>query len=751
MKKFLFLLLGLAVSASAYAGVNSQRITKDKAVPASRHAVAPLNENYASIKKGYTQKAHSDFAANAFERTASRTVVTEQPEGEVKYFKRSSGTGVWLDGDYYTPGTPQGYVTAVVNGNDIWFKNLLYDPDSYIGDYWVKGTKQGNYLTLEQGQGLASFGQYGEVQLTWGTVAISGNSLTFSANTNQVIRFRTTNNGKTWTLQNSSTVDDGYGFSGTGLGCYLPGYSATYFFGFMSYNTVLEEANDLPETPTMYNDDYVEALEGDEVAYYRKGYALVYDSQGDSIALTAQNGYAWIFYANDGSVYMRDPVYGAQTHYWVKGTKNGNKITMPLGQYVYWTTDFVGFKTAWGEMVTEGEEEVDTFDYTGEVTYTIDDQTITLDNSEYSENAIKGLALVVDSAYVDFAPDNWSGYLDFYTTYYVFPDAPAGVTVNPAATTADVSWEPSTLTQWNLRYRERVEGADFYSTGFETDADLENWWTIDYDGDGHRWGLRELSQGGMSGQCLTSASWDPNTQKPLTPDNWMVSPAVDLNGVVRFKAWGQDPAYPSEVIHVYVTTNTNWSDSESFPVEDFESLSDDITVVALDTINAGYANNVYQFDLSAYAGQQGCIAIRHYNVTDMFYVNIDDVFVGDPDVIVPEWNYVNGVTEIPYTITGLTPETNYEVQLQGVNGGGTGDWSASTLFTTLAEGGYLRGDVDGSGTVDITDATTLINYLLYGNANPFVEDNADVDYSGDIDITDATTLINFLLYGNWPD
>jgi hypothetical protein len=135
----------------------------------------------------------------------------------------------------------------------------------------------------------------------------------------------------------------------------------------------------------------------------------------------------------------------------------------------------------------------------------------------------------------------------------------------------------------------------------------------------------------------------------------------------------------------------------------------------------------------------------------MFMLNIDDVFVGNPDVIVPEWNYVNGVTEIPYTITGLTPETNYEVQLQGVNGGGTGDWSASTLFTTLAEGGYLRGDVDGSGTVDITDATTLINYLLYGNANPFVEDNADVDYSGDIDITDATTLINYLLYGNWPD
>ena len=742
MKKFLFLMLSLAVSASAFAGVNSQRVTKGKAVPASRQAVATLNENFASIKMGYTQKAHSEFAANAFERTASRTVVTEQPEGTVKYFKRSSGTGVWLDEEgYYTPGTPQGYVTAVVNGNDIWFKNLLYDPTNYIGDYWVKGTKNGNYLTFEQGQGLASFGQYGEVQLAWGTVAIANNSLTFAADASQVVRFKTSNNGKTWTLQNSSTVDDGYGYSGTGLGCYLPGYSATYFFGFMSYNTVLEEANDLPETPTMYNDDYVEALEGDEVAYSRKGYALVYDSQGDSIALTAQNGYAWIFYANDGSVYMRDPVYGAQTHYWVKGTKNGNKITMPLGQYVYWSTEFVGYKTAWGEMTSEGEQTVSNFDYTGEVTYTIDDQTITLDNSEYSENAIKGLALVVDSAYVDLTPNNWSGYLDFYTTYFVIPEAPTGVTVNPAATTADVSWEPGTLTQWNLRYRERVEGADFYSTSFETDEDLEGWHGWDADGDGNWWTIRPPEYSAIEGNCLTSASYSNGA---LTPDNWLVSPQLTLNGVVKFKAWAQDPQWADEIIHVYLSNTTD-------SVNAFIDLSEDITVVAYDSINNG-VGNIYQFAIpEAYLGQQGYIAIRHYNCTDMFWVNVDDFYVGNPDVVVPEWNYVYDITEIPYTITGLTPETNYEVQLQGVNGGGTGDWSASTLFTTLAEGGYLRGDVDGSGTVDITDATTLINYLLYGNANPFVEDNADVDYSGDIDITDATTLINYLLYGNWPD
>lgn len=728
-------MLSLAVSASAFAGVNAQQITKGQRAMDSKKAVVTLNESYPGIMKMSHKKAnHYGFKAEPLQRVMSRDVVTEQPEGTVQYYKRTAGTAVWVSADdYYTPGDQDGYVMTVQNGNTYWFKNILYDPDGYFGDYWVKGTKSGNYVTVELGQAIADFGAYGECLLDWATTAISNYSITFTHNESvSTVRYRVGNNGSL-TLQGTSTVDDGYGYSGTGFACHLPGYTTNpnIFMGFIEFGTVLSVADDVPETPTMYTDAQVEALEGDEVAYYRKGYAFVYDEEGDSIALVAQSGYAWIYYADDGSVYMRDPVYGFKTNKWVKGTKDGNKITIPLGQYIYWSSAFQGLKTAWGEM---GEEDF-TYDTAGEVTYTIDDQTITLDGCEYSETSIKGLALVLDSAYVD---KGFYGYLDLFTTYYVFPDAPENVRVTPAATTADVSWEPGTLTQWNLRYREHVEGAEYYSTGFETDEDLEGWHGWDADGDGYWWGLRELD----NGQCLTSASWRSDVGV-LTPDNWLVSPQITLNGVFRFKAWGQDPSYPSEIIRAYVSTTT---DSVSAMID----LSDDITVVAYDSIGNGAANT-YSFDLSAYAGQQGYVAIRHYNISDMFMVNLDDVYVGNPDVVVPEWNYVNGITEIPYTITGLTPETTYEVQMQSVNAGGTGDWGELTLFTTLAEVGYLRGDVDGSGTVDITDATTLINYLLNGSANPFVEDNADVDYSGGIDISDATTLINFLLTGNWPN
>ena len=61
----------------------------------------------------------------------------------------------------------------------------------------------------------------------------------------------------------------------------------------------------------------------------------------------------------------------------------------------------------------------------------------------------------------------------------------------------------------------------------------------------------------------------------------------------------------------------------------------------------------------------------------------------------------------------------------------------------------MRGDVDNSGNVDISDATALINYLLYGNSEGLNMDNANCDLTGGIDISDATTLINYLLYGTW--
>ena len=59
----------------------------------------------------------------------------------------------------------------------------------------------------------------------------------------------------------------------------------------------------------------------------------------------------------------------------------------------------------------------------------------------------------------------------------------------------------------------------------------------------------------------------------------------------------------------------------------------------------------------------------------------------------------------------------------------------------------LKGDVDGSGTVNISDVTTLIDYLL-NNDTVINRENADVDGDGTINISDVTALIDTLLSGN---
>ena len=61
----------------------------------------------------------------------------------------------------------------------------------------------------------------------------------------------------------------------------------------------------------------------------------------------------------------------------------------------------------------------------------------------------------------------------------------------------------------------------------------------------------------------------------------------------------------------------------------------------------------------------------------------------------------------------------------------------------------VRGDVNNDKKVDISDATALINYLLYGDDSGIIMENANCNLEGGIDISDATALINFLLYGNW--
>ena len=62
---------------------------------------------------------------------------------------------------------------------------------------------------------------------------------------------------------------------------------------------------------------------------------------------------------------------------------------------------------------------------------------------------------------------------------------------------------------------------------------------------------------------------------------------------------------------------------------------------------------------------------------------------------------------------------------------------------------WLRGDVDGDGSVAISDVTVLIDYLLGGDDSGIDINAADCDQDGNVTISDVTALIDYLLGGQW--
>ena len=72
-------------------------------------------------------------------------------------------------------------------------------------------------------------------------------------------------------------------------------------------------------------------------------------------------------------------------------------------------------------------------------------------------------------------------------------------------------------------------------------------------------------------------------------------------------------------------------------------------------------------------------------------------------------------------------------------------WELYIVSVTEALAPILRGDVNDDGNVTISDISTLIDYLLENNPQPFNLANADVNGSGNITIGDVTALIDILL------
>lgn len=245
--------------------------------------------------------------------------------------------------------------------------------------------------------------------------------------------------------------------------------------------------------------------------------------------------------------------------------------------------------------------------------------------------------------------------------------------------------------------------------GFE--GSLEGWTAIDADGDGYNWILGSqcggvyLAEGesitdghDLSRDMIVSGSYTNAASTALTPDNWLISPQVTLGGSFSFWAQPYKVDYPADYFAVFVsTTGTN--------PEDFHVLQHWVLESA-----AWYHCSV---DLRTYEGQQGYIAVRHYNCTDQFIVKLDDFELNTDGAI---------SINLPVTITSATVYVrmqdnltygNYDGILHGISGRGANDTVSlhgvvmANYNVTVNPNSIEYGAVRGTGTFNAGSTVTV--------------------------------------------
>ena len=123
----------------------------------------------------------------------------------------------------------------------------------------------------------------------------------------------------------------------------------------------------------------------------------------------------------------------------------------------------------------------------------------------------------------------------------------------------------------------------------------------------------------------------------MTPDNYLVSPAKAAYNHISFFACAQDAAWASEHFGVAVSLTGNTSGSDFVTIDEWTMTAKRSGVKGVgrdgETRDQG---NWYEIttDLSAYAGQEFWIAIRHFNCTDWFYLDVDDISLGIGDAVI---------------------------------------------------------------------------------------------------------------------
>ena len=336
-----------------------------------------------------------------------------------------------------------------------------------------------------------------------------------------------------------------------------------------------------------------------------------------------------------------------------------------------------------------------------------------------------------------------------------------------------------------LKGKARSAATQAYTYGFS--LNMNGWTTIDADGDGNEWYILTAAQSttiiGHDGEpgLMTSASYSGSA---LTPDNYLVSPKMKLDGKLTFWAEAQDADWAGEHFGVAVSTASGTNPADFTMVQAWDmTAAPSLAPAANFNAPVGAFRSPrrvqgtwyqYEVDLSSYAGAEGYVAIRHFNCTDWFRLNVDDITLEtsqlidayDPNLeIVPEKVELPDGAEVTpyYTLEGVLAVytedgwANYtkkvkninvafvgtDVYLQGLSYNVQEGWVKGTLAgtkITVPSGQYVGSGVYLNGMSDEGDFEE--NYT-------FTIDNEAGTISADGLIAECDNPTQILLYSYW--
>jgi hypothetical protein len=270
---------------------------------------------------------------------------------------------------------------------------------------------------------------------------------------------------------------------------------------------------------------------------------------------------------------------------------------------------------------------------------------------------------------------------------------------------------------------------DTFTEDFEGGIVPTKWLNIDYDADYYFWEIKSAGGGWTphSGQySIASASYVNDPGMPLFPDNWLVTVPLTISATSQLSYWvaAQDPDWAQEHLEVWISTTGN-----TVP----DDFTDEIESYTLPPGSDEW--NEHVLDLSTYDGETIYIAFRHCDVSDMFWIKIDDVVV--TDVTFPEEGAANLECEGSLSWDDVEPSATVTGDFEISNTGEQYSWLNWEITEVPEWGDWTFEPASG---VDLSDG-----YSLTVDVDVIAPEDENEEFTGEIKIENSDDPGNFCI------